>query len=53
MRIGLMAGATDAVGSGVQAIVDHAKMAEQRGFDTVWLANIFGLDAVSLCAQAG
>jgi F420-dependent oxidoreductase-like protein len=28
-------------------------MAEQRGFDSVWLANIFGFDAVAACGIAG
>ncbi len=53
MRIGLMAGATAASGKTLQSIVDYAKMAEQRGFDSVWLANIFGIDAVGACAIAG
>ncbi len=53
MRIGLMAGATAAAGNGIQAIVDYAKMAEERGFSTIWLANIFGIDAVGACAIAG
>lgn len=53
MRIGLMAGATAATGSGLQAIVDYAKMAEEKGFDTIWLANIFGIDAIGACAIAG
>ena len=53
MRIGLMAGATAAAGNGLQAVVDYAKMAEERGFDSIWLANIFGLDAVGVCAIAG
>jgi len=53
MRIGVMAGATAASGNTLQAIVDYAKMAEQRGFDSVWLANIFGIDAVAACGIAG
>jgi len=48
-----MAGATAAAGNGIQAIVDYAKMAEERGFSTIWLANIFGIDAVGACAIAG
>jgi len=48
-----MAGATAAAGNTLQAIVEYAKMAEQRGFDSVWLANIFGIDAVAACGIAG
>ena len=44
MRMGLMAGATPAVGSGLEDIVAFAKKAEDLGFDSVWMANIFGLD---------
>jgi len=53
MRIGLMAGATAASGSTLQAIVDYAKTAEERGFDAVWLANVFGIDAVAACGFGG
>ncbi len=53
MRIGLMAGATAAAGKSLQAIVDYSKMAEERGFDSIWLANIFGIDAVAACGIAG
>ena len=53
MRIGVMAGATAASGNTLQAIVDYAKAAEERGFDSVWLANVFGIDAVAACAIAG
>jgi 5,10-methylenetetrahydromethanopterin reductase len=53
MRIGVMAGATAASGNTLRAIVDYAKMAEQRGFDSVWLANVFGIDAVAACGIAG
>ena len=53
MRMGLMAGATAASGNTLQAIVDYAKMAEERGFDSVWLANVFGIDAVAACGFGG
>ncbi len=53
MRIGLMAGATAAAGNTLQEIVGYAKMAEERGFSTVWLANVFGIDAVAACGFAG
>jgi 5,10-methylenetetrahydromethanopterin reductase len=53
MRIGLMAGATEATGSTLDAMVDFAKMAEEKGFANVWAANIFGIDAVSSLGIAG
>ncbi len=53
MRIGLMAGATPATGNGIMDIVEFSKDAESRGFDSIWIANIFGLDAIGTCAIAG
>lgn len=52
MRIGLMAGATPG-NNGIMDLVEFAKDAENRGFHSLWLANIFGLDAVGACAIAG
>ncbi len=53
MRIGLFAGATPGAGNGIEDIVSFTRDAEARGFDNVWLANVFGLDAVGACAIAG
>ncbi|MCX2982387.1 TIGR03564 family F420-dependent LLM class oxidoreductase [Halieaceae bacterium IMCC14734] len=53
MKIGLMAGATEATGTGINDIIEFSKQAEARGFDSIWLANIFGIDAVMACALAG
>ena len=53
MKIGLMAGATAATGNSIDDIITFTKTAEQKGFDSVWLANIFGLDAVMTLALAG
>jgi 5,10-methylenetetrahydromethanopterin reductase len=53
MRIGLMGGATAAIGNGIMDLVEFSKDAEERGFDSIWLANIFGIDAVGACAIAG
>ena len=53
MKIGLMAGATEATGNGLGDIIEFIKTAEQKGFDSIWLANIFGLDAVMTLALAG
>ena len=43
MRIGIMAGATGG-DDGLDALVASAKDFEARGFDTMWMANIFGID---------
>jgi F420-dependent oxidoreductase-like protein len=53
MRIGLFAGATAATGNSLPDIVEFSRNAESRGFDTIWLANAFGLDAVSTLAICG
>ena len=53
MKIGLMAGATEATGTGISDIIEFSQQAEARGFDSIWLANIFGIDAVMACALAG
>lgn len=53
MKIGLMAGATEATGKDLKSIVDFATMAEKKNFDSVWLANIFGVDAIGALAIAG
>lgn len=52
MRIGIMAGATDGDGS-LDALVASAKDYEARGFDTMWMANIFGIDAITAAAVIG
>ena len=53
MRIGLFAGATPGMGKGIEDLVTFTRTAESRGFDNIWLANVFGLDAVGACAIAG
>jgi 5,10-methylenetetrahydromethanopterin reductase len=53
MRIGLFAGTTPDTSFGLNALVEFAREIESRGFDTLWLPNIFGLDAVGACAIAG
>ena len=45
MRIGIMAGATGG-DDGLDGLVESAKNFEARGFATMWMANIFGIDAV-------
>ena len=53
MRIGLFASATPGAGNGIEDIVEFTRTAEALGFDSIWLANVFGLDAVGACAVAG
>ena len=52
MRIGLMAGATPGDG-GLDDRVERAKDFESRGFDSIWLANIFSFDAITAAAVIG
>ena len=51
MRVGLMLGATPGHNA-VQAIIDSAVQAEKDGFDYVWMAHVFGHDAITALAVA-
>ncbi len=53
MRIGLFAGTTPDTSFDLNGLVTFAKDAEARGFDTLWLPNVFSTDAVGACAIAG
>ena len=53
MRIGLFAGITPETTFGLQDLVNYAKDAEARGFDSIWLPNVFGFDAVGACSIIG
>ena len=53
MRIGIFAGTTPDTSFGLKELVSFARDIESRGFDTLWLPNIFGLDGVGACAIAG
>jgi 5,10-methylenetetrahydromethanopterin reductase len=53
MRIGLMLGATDGPDGTVDKMVKSAQEAEALGFDNLWMANIFGLDAISTLGIIG
>ncbi|HXX48915.1 MAG TPA: LLM class F420-dependent oxidoreductase [Myxococcota bacterium] len=53
MRIGLMVGATDGPGSAIDGLIAAVKRDEAAGFPNVWMANIFGLDAVNALALVG
>ena len=53
MKIGIMSGATAAVGNTVDSIINFAQRVEQQGFSSLWMANIFGLDAVTTLSIVG
>ncbi|GAB5450599.1 MAG: LLM class F420-dependent oxidoreductase [Halioglobus sp.] len=53
MRIGVFAGATGDTNFGLSELIAFARDVEQRGFDSLWLPNIFGLDGVGACALVG
>jgi len=46
MRIGVMSGATGGADGTIDGLVKRCQELESRGFDSVWMANIFGLDAI-------
>ncbi|MBC8188530.1 MAG: TIGR03564 family F420-dependent LLM class oxidoreductase [Proteobacteria bacterium] len=52
MRIGIMAGATGGDDS-LDGLVKTANDLEAQGFDTMWMANIFGIDAITAAAIIG
>ena len=53
MRIGLMASVTDDPNASFDEVINNAKQAEVEGFDSLWMANIFGVDAISTLAIIG
>jgi 5,10-methylenetetrahydromethanopterin reductase len=53
MRIGVMSGATDGPDGTLAGLVARAKDLEARGFHSIWMANIFGLDAITAQAIVG
>ena len=53
MRIGLFAGTTPETNLELKGLVDFARDVESRGFDTLWMPNIFGMDGVGACAIVG
>jgi F420-dependent oxidoreductase-like protein len=52
MRIGIMTGASGP-GDTIDKLVARAKDVERRGFPTLWMANIFSLDAILTLAIVG
>lgn len=53
MRMGLMLGATDGPDGTMDGLVKAAQQAEASGFDDLWMANIFGFDAITTLAILG
>jgi len=53
MRIGLMVGATDGPAGTLDGLVATAKRYEAAGFPNLWMANIFGLDAINALGIVG
>jgi F420-dependent oxidoreductase-like protein len=49
MRIGLVVSGSETL----DEIIQLGKNAESRGFDSLWMANIFGLDAIGTLALVG
>lgn len=52
MRIGIMSGA-GGPGDTIDALVARGREVERRGFATLWMANIFSLDAILTLAIVG
>lgn len=53
MRIGVMSGATPGPDGTLDGLVARAQDLETRGFHSIWMANIFGLDAILAQAIVG
>ena len=53
MRIGIGVGAGAGDEGTLGAMIKQVQRAEESGFDSVWVANIFGVDAITFLALAG
>lgn len=53
MRIGLMIGATPGSDPSLEGLIRFAREAETSGFDNLWVANVFGFDAITTLALIG
>ncbi len=51
IRIGI--GVADGGGTPLDALLGQIRSAEEAGFESVWLPNIFGMDAMTVAALAG
>lgn len=53
MKIGIKIGLSTGPETTVVNLVDTAQQIEAKGFDSVWMPNIFGLDAISMLGIIG
>ena len=53
MRIGIMLGGTPGPDSTLEGLIAFAKDVEEKGFPSLWLAHVFGLDAITALALVG
>jgi len=53
MKIGIAAGATEGPDSTLDGLIELAQSLERAGFDQLWMASVFGLDALSALALVG
>jgi F420-dependent oxidoreductase-like protein len=53
MKIGIMSGAVEGPDRSFEGLLELAKRVEDLGFATLWLAQIFGLDAITALSIAG
>jgi F420-dependent oxidoreductase-like protein len=53
MRIGIMLGATPGPQETLEGLVAFARKVEEQGFPSLWLAHVFGLDAITALALVG
>jgi 5,10-methylenetetrahydromethanopterin reductase len=53
MRIGIMSGAVEGPDRSLEGLLALAKHVEDLGFATLWLAQIFGLDAITALSIVG
>ncbi len=53
MRIGLMIGATPGSDPSLEGVIRFSREAETSGFDNLWMANVFGFDAITTLALIG
>jgi F420-dependent oxidoreductase-like protein len=53
MRIGIMSGVTEGPDSSLDGLLALAKRVEDLGFASLWLAHVFGLDAITALSIVG
>src|SRR5688572_24127605 len=53
VRIGIGVGAGAGDENSISSMIKQVQRAEESGFDSVWVANIFGVDAITFLAMAG